>query len=278
MTTIKEATLPNGLEVFYASEANLEILRREIFEDNLYQKHGIDFRDGDCIVDVGANIGCFGLYLNQVLRNGSLHAFEPVPETYQLLQRNMERHNHLDAHLHNCGLSDTPGQATLTHFPRMNVASTFFPDDSPEFRASSRNFVLEEIRERHPTLRFLVNITPSALWWPLTEMIRRHYQKGTEVDCQLRTLSDVIDEHQIDQIDFLKVDTEGAERQVLDGIRDEHWPRIRQAVVEVHHGFAAREEIVELLKRQGFETHAEQPLANTEHLQMVYAIRHKSLP
>src|SRR4051812_11915781 len=37
---------------------------RDIFEDQCYRRHGVSVRDGDCVLDVGANTGLFVLYLN----------------------------------------------------------------------------------------------------------------------------------------------------------------------------------------------------------------------
>ena len=77
----------------------------------------------------------------------------------------------------------------------------------------------------------------------------------------------------MERIDFLKVDTEGAEMNVLRGIREEHWPLIRQAVIEAHHGRESAEQIVSLLEQHGFETIVEQPSPSVEHLLVVYALR-----
>src|SRR5262249_25818330 len=44
---------------------------------------------------------------------------------------------------------------------------------------------------------------------------------------------DVIDENEIDRIDFLKINVEKSELDVLEGIRESHWERIAQIVLEV---------------------------------------------
>jgi hypothetical protein len=50
-------------------------------------------------------------------------------------------------------------------------------------------------------------------------------------------------EHGVDRIDLLKIDAEGAEWEVLQGIEETDWPRIRQLALEVH--------IAELVDRIG---------------------------
>jgi hypothetical protein len=49
-----------------------------------------------------------------------------------------------------------------------------------------------------------------------------------------RTLSAVIDEEGVPAIDLLKIDTEGDELAVLQGISQVHYPIIRQIAAELH--------------------------------------------
>ncbi|HEU4596552.1 MAG TPA: FkbM family methyltransferase, partial [Pyrinomonadaceae bacterium] len=70
--------------------------------------------------------------------------------------------------------------------------------------------------------------------------------------CPLVTLSDIISEHRVERIDLLKVDVEKSEFDVLSGLRDEDWKKIRQLVVEVDTPELLRQ-ITALLERQGFD-------------------------
>lgn len=272
MVKLKQCTLPNGMDVNYSSKANLDVLQRE-FDDNLYNKHGIELNDGDCIFDVGANIGFFVMYLNQHLNDASVFSFEPIPDTFELLNRNARRHNNLQLQTYNYGLSDRSGTATFTHYPKSNICSTMFPQGSAQYLSNNRRYVLNEIGKRNVIFKLLVDRTPTFVWWPLTELLRRYYRAAVNIECELRTVSDFIDEHNIDRIDYLKVDTEGAEMNVLHGIRSEHWPLVRQVVVEVHDGKPGLDKVVELLQGSGFHTVAEQPCDTLNHLHMVYATR-----
>ena len=53
--------------------------------------------------------------------------------------------------------------------------------------------------------------------------------KKTSFACRLRTLSEIVDEESVARIDLLKIDAERSEREILAGIRAEHWEMIRQA-------------------------------------------------
>ncbi len=277
----KECTLPNGMNVFYSSRGNLEALKSE-FEGNIYHKHGIELKDGDCIFDVGANIGFFMLYLNQHLKNASVFSFEPIPDTYGLLEKNALRHNNLNLQLYNCGLSDEAGNATFTHYPKSNICSTMFPQGSHEYLDNNRQYVFDKIRSRSTVSRVGLDNTPKFIQSLLFRLIFSwYYRAQVSVQCKLRTISDVIDEQSIQRIDYLKIDTEGAELNVLNGIRPQHWPIIRQAVIEVHDGSSGLQKVIEILERNGFHCIVEQPSDTLSHLRMVYASRRcrtKTLP
>jgi acyl carrier protein len=51
--------------------------------------------------------------------------------------------------------------------------------------------------------------------------------------CQLRTVSEIIRENNIERIDLLKIDVERSEYDVLCGIEYDDWEKIRQIVIEV---------------------------------------------
>ena len=50
----------------------------------------------------------------------------------------------------------------------------------------------------------------------------------------MRTVSEVLAEEGLERIDLLKVDVEKSEQEVLAGIREEDWEKIKQVVLEVH--------------------------------------------
>lgn len=274
MPGVKQFELANGQKVFYRSKVDLDILSRELLsDDHLYIKHGITLCDGACVLDVGANIGFFMLSLNRMLKSGRVLAFEPVPEIFEVLERNAAAHNHLDLKLFACGLSKESGQASFTYFPRTSVASTMYPDTSEEFKRNSRRFVRQEISSRSRFMRRLSAVTPEWFWYPLTESVRRFYHTTRKVACQLRTLSEIIEAENLERIDLLKVDTEGAEEDVLAGLDDAHWPRVQQAVVEVHQGPASLARMEQFLQQRGFSTASEQVLPEVDHLHVVFAVR-----
>jgi FkbM family methyltransferase len=227
---------------------------QDIFEDDCYRLHGVTIADGDCIFDVGANTGMFILFLNKIGVNARVYGFEPAPKTFEVLSKNVETHNRLPVELFNVGLSCEPGRAEFTYYPRFSNASTLYPDESPENVLRGRQYIIDQIPTVRRPWRYFLYALPSPIKHLIAERIRRYYLKKEVVTCELWNLSQFIRERNIAKIDLLKLDAEQSEQQILAGIADEDWPKIRQAVIEVHGGKEETQSIVNLLNRHGLRT------------------------
>ncbi len=89
------------------------------------------------------------------------------------------------------------------------------------------------------------------------------------------TLSEFLETHRLARVDLLKIDCEGFELDVLEGLRAEHWPRVRQVVVEVNDQDGRADRIEALLRDHGFTEIArrhEDAFADTPHVNL-YAQR-----
>ena len=232
--------LPNKLEVFHHNRNETEHLYHQIFENQFYLKRGISIKPGDCIFDVGANIGLFTLFVFHQVRNASVYSFEPIPSNFEKLRNNVALYG-LDANLFNCGLSDRERTATFTFYPNWSACSGVYAN-------------VEEEEEALKT--FLINQGELVAEYA-DELIEGRYD-GEQVVCQLRTLSEVIRQHNIERIDLLKLDVEKSEWDVLEGIEAADWQKIRQVVVEVHDLDGRLERMQQLLAEQGFVVEVEQ--------------------
>jgi FkbM family methyltransferase len=65
------------------------------------------------VFDVGANIGIATLFFATRSPGVRIQAYEPDPETFALLQRNVQDNNLKNVQLHNCALSDRNGISPL---------------------------------------------------------------------------------------------------------------------------------------------------------------------
>lgn len=253
-----ETVLPNGMAVHITNRAEVDFVYREIFDEQRYLQHGIQIDTARCIVDVGAHVGIFTLFAAMAAPRAKILAFEPAPGPADLLRRNVARYG-LDVEVLEHAVGAERGETELTYYPRLSLLSGRYPDADKE-KQSLENYLRN-------TERQLDEIGQRQLDDLLHASLESH-----RIPCSMVPLSDCIREHAIEQIDLLKIDAERSELDVLRGIDDEHWPLVRQVVLEVHQG--QLEGVVGLLKKHGFETVIDkyQALAGTE-LAEVYASR-----
>ncbi len=265
--------LPNGLKIFGLNQIELGFLYREIFERKVYFKHGITLQQGHCVFDVGANVGLFSLLVTDQVKDLNLYAFEPIPEIFQVLQLNQAAH-FPKAQLLNCGLSQVAKTATLIYYPNCSGWSTLYPDEQ-QVRESLYAYAKHSKQGLLTTT--LAKILPGVHRSIFDQIANRLFGGRQPVSCPLQTLSQVIAEQRVSQIDLLKIDVEGSELDVLLGIQTADWPKIRQIVLEVQAGHNRLERIVSLLSAQGFQVRVEQEpeLRNTGYYQ-IYARRSPS--
>ncbi len=75
-----ERLLPSGLTIHAVSTLDIEFLYREIFEQKIYEQHGISIVEGSTVMDCGANIGLFSIYAAEAA-GSSVSAFSEMPLT-----------------------------------------------------------------------------------------------------------------------------------------------------------------------------------------------------
>ncbi len=249
--------LPNGMPVFHLNRSETEFLYREIFLEQSYLHHGIRLEEDACIFDVGANIGLFSVWAARHLRRARYYIFEPIPQVCEPLRLNTELYG-LDARVFECGLAAAQGRAELVYYPHVSVISGRFADAA---------------EEREVVRSFLIDGEAQADGVDLEELLDERLTSQT-VDCELKTLSQVIAQEGVERIDLLKIDVEKSEMEVLAGLAEEHWPRVRQVAVEVHDLDGRLAEVTGMLERRGFRVAVEQDAAlRRTRLYNVFAVR-----
>ena len=254
--------LPNGTAVAQLNKNETDYMYGEIFERQAYLRHGITIKDGDCIFDVGANIGLFMLFADQICKNPKVYSFEPNPIVSEILSANALLHGH-DVKTFAFGLSNESKTATFTYFSGFSLLSGFYADPKAE-KEVVKAFMMNQQKAGVSEMAELIEQADNIL--------DQRFSPQT-FSAQLRTLSSVIEQEQIECINLLKINVEKSELDVLLGVEEGDWKKIKQIVLEVD----VRENlgtILSLLKSHGYEFVVEQDvlLTNTE-LRYVYAIR-----
>ena len=133
------------------------------------------FEDLDVLFDVGANHGEWSIAARESFPEASIHCFEIVPRTFEVLSRNLGGMSNVT--LNPCGLSDRDGEIEIFYDPKLHFIATAVPGFSEEFHRNQTQVL------RLPTV----------------------------------TGDDYSEKQEIDRINFLKIDVEGHEPQVLRG-------------------------------------------------------------
>lgn len=215
--------LPNGLEVYQNNEGETDFLYDEIFHKEMYFKNGITLADNSTVLDIGANIGMFTLFVNSKSKNCKVYAFEPLPPTYDILQLNTGSLPNVTAV--NCGLSNTNKEALFAYFPTMSTDSVqikYRENHEKDLRFGLLNHYKNDYTESKALNRFVDHVMSPKI---LNEQV---------FNCRLTTISDILSSYHLTDVDLLKIDVEKSEFEVLEGIAAEDWRKIKQIVMEVH--------------------------------------------
>ncbi len=156
-------------------------------------------------------------------------------------------------HTYNIGLGEASHDVEFQFYPRASGDSTSTPF---EFDAKVTRYIEtydKSIAKGMPVARIVLKA-----WRPrvVRSFLKRIYT-GQRITCHIRPLSDVIAEQHITHINLLKVDAENAERQVVAGMTEADWAKVKQVSMEVHTHIKGGEnllaEMQDLLRAMGFQ-------------------------
>lgn len=166
----------------------------ETWHSRVYDVPGLPIRRGDVVLDIGANQGFFTCYA--AAKGATVFAFEPVPESYDRLVRNIERNRFADrVTAVQCAVSDYEG------FAEMLVSESKGGGDSTIHLEYARRAAV-----------------------PATQRIT--------VEC--KSLPRIMEEYAIPTIRLCKIDAEGSELGLLATLNEVHRGRIQGFAMEYH--------------------------------------------
>jgi len=223
---LKKSKLKNGKEVFCINSIEAQILHEHI---DGYFDNFINFKKNDTIIDVGANIGIFGLELSSRYPNINIISFEPIINIFSILKANASISNNNNFKVYNYGISDKAESIEFTYFPNAPALS------------SSNDEIWNSGDELIEAFGGSLENAPEKLWWKnfvpkftYPYFAKRLIKNQTKINCTVKPLSIVIDSLSIEKIDLLKIDCEGNEQKVIDGIEKNNWDIIKQLIIEIN--------------------------------------------
>ena len=255
---MNKTTLIDGTEINCISSNEAKILYEHI---NGYLNTKINIKEDDVIIDIGANIGIFGIKLSKLFNNKiTILSFEPIKHIFNVLEENSILIGNKNFKVFQWGLSDKNDQISFTYYPNSPALSTA----NPEAWDNNEDLITAvEGNLKH---------SPKNLWWtkliprflyPI--IVKRLKNNPIKIDCEVKTLSYIIKNQGLEKIDLLKIDCEGNELKVLEGIQDNDWKIIKQLIIEVHNINDRLNTIINILKKQNYnvEIEKEDSMKNT---------------
>jgi FkbM family methyltransferase len=215
---LKDRTLAPRFHVSTNVEAE-KILEKDN-EEELLEMFLAEINPGDTVFDIGANIGLYTLPAALKLRGtGSVYAFEPVPLWFQRLRENIQLNplsSMSNVFTYNVGLSD---------------------------KNEMCNLVIKEVQGSG-----MGSITAKYTNQP-------HKDKTAVIPVQLFRGDDFLLEKGIPGPNVVKIDVEGAELAVLQGLEKSlQYPGCRFILIEIHPALmtAPHGEVQKLLEKYGY--------------------------
>jgi FkbM family methyltransferase len=110
----------SGLKIRYSRDLNIDMLLG-LHEPNTFEVFDIFVKEGMVVADIGANIGYFSRFLSQKAgATGSVHCFEPIPSTFNMLKDTIELNKLTNITAVNKAVSSSNGTITMylshTHY------------------------------------------------------------------------------------------------------------------------------------------------------------------
>ena len=234
----------NGLKIkFKNTRADRGVLKDLLFNDKAYFGNFRNFfgnkvNFSGIMLDIGANIGAVSVWAAKI-EGMKVIAYEPVPETFELLRENVKLNNAENlVEVHNQAVSNYNGKAVIHYSRSQTTAASIY-----------------------------------------------NLEKGNpnKVEVDAVDIRDIIKKYQ--EINFLKLDCEGSEYDILNSIED--FSKIKNMFVEFHikkdtprtykvknlnHTKEEADQIIRILSKD-FELKIIQKSCNAEDLINVYAVR-----
>jgi len=218
--------LEDGFKVFASSIMEVRFLHDEIFRAGCYDH--VELQQRPLVVDAGANIGMFALYIKRRYPAAEILTFEPAPESAAVLRQNIGLHGLAGITVHDVALGSRPEQVAFTYYPAAPGNSTRYPEQSGPAKEAVGRMLSPRVAER--------------------------LYRGRDITVPVERLSAFLTAGR--PVDLLKIDVEGAELEVLQGIDPPQWPLIRQVIVEVQEHAGRLAAVCDLLSSHGLEPSA----------------------
>jgi FkbM family methyltransferase len=231
--------LPNGKICYLTSETMLTLakyLRWEIFKRGQYLRPGFELRPDDTVIDIGGNIGIFVLWAAPEIFRGRLIAVEPNPTALECLRLNVSRNGLRNVTIVPAAAGGENGTMELVRRRGWDGHVHSTAVDAPWIYTGSRAARL-------------------ARWLIQPSMTHAEDSPAEQrIVAQQLTLARIMDDCHVGTVNYLKIDCEGSEFEILRNVDASLWARVERVVIEYHDYGSDRKhgELVQIMRMNGF--------------------------
>ncbi|MFH1500708.1 MAG: FkbM family methyltransferase [archaeon] len=136
-----------GNKMFLDSKDSLLLSIRRNYEPRHVDLLKRTIKSGDYVLDVGAHIGYYTLLLAKLVgKNGKVFSFEPDPENFKVLQKNVKENGYKNVILENKAVSNKNGRVKL-FLSKINKGDTrIYPTFNDKERESESRYEVDSVR------------------------------------------------------------------------------------------------------------------------------------
>lgn len=216
--------LRNGILCAIRSRTNDRVIFNQIYLERVYAPPGFEIQEYDLVVDIGAHIGLFSVLAATQAKHGRVYAFEPAPDNFEMLQRNIRLNKISNVIPANQAVSGKSGMRDFILYKGSTAA---------------HSFIFGETKERDI------------------------------IQVQTVSLDELVRKNKIETIDFLKMDCEGAEYDILFNASPRTLAMIKKIGMEYHEDDdRSVNELKVFLEKNGFRVNVKSHGDN-----MLYAVQ-----
>lgn len=203
--------LTNGLTITGGENSKVDDLVDEVFVKNSYTPKQLSITKGDIVIDIGANIGVFGLMAARMGAEKILEV-EPFPKNTAVILKNFKNNRLHNPTIEQSAISSKVGKAKL-YLGDLNSHNLLFNRNS-------------------------------------TDDLFENY-----IEVPTLTLEKLFTLHKIDHCNFLKIDCEGSEGDIVYSTPFSTWKKIDKIAIEYHDNVStfSHKDIVRKLSKLGYK-------------------------
>jgi 31-O-methyltransferase len=273
----------DGSDVYaVAGDLGLQMVFHEIYELEVYDRSDVSLAGvpRPVIVDCGANVGLFSRYMLLKYPGARVFAAEPIPELAAICELNtaFARDRCVVSAV---GLGKSASTATFEYIPNLSCGSGIASHlavatkqvESLDPIGILRAVLVDSVSSGSlppcwttpvqafcflltlPYFRVLTAVASVPVFIPILSFLSGANVPKRSVECEIVTLDEMLQRQQLPgdlDIDLVKVDVEGAEIDLLEGMSDALWKRVARIVVETQNLNDNVERVRRLLTSKGF--------------------------